>query len=240
MWRRIVLPAILSAVGALATVLTRALANDFNDQPVGVQVATVAAGVISLGIGGVAILNGVAAIQEKTKADAYTALLATLAKIADSTGIAATDLGLSAYHVKRCLLRPWRKKQLRITRVRLSNYPPRLTDWNWSKGVVGRCWKEKHHEVKFIRSESSYLGCTPKEWLEASDDERWGMNYEEWQDTQRYALIMAYPVQAGDKYAGCVSLDTAKDDFVPTLLSENVWTLLGDAAAAIGKSLGGA
>ena len=239
-WRKAVLPSILTAASASATVASRVLASDFGQQPLGARLAVYAGGVLTLCIGFLAVTSGVTAIRERTKTDAYTILLVALAKIVDMTGVDASDIGLSAFWVKRSVWRPWRKRQNRLTGVRLStNFPP-LIGWDWSKGVVGRCWKEKHNRVAFVRSDAPYLNCSQSEWNKASEEERWGMNYQEWTDTQRYALILAYPVQAGEKYKGCVSLDATRDEHVQNLFSEPVWALLGDAATAMEKSLGGA
>jgi hypothetical protein len=130
---------------------------------------------------------------------------------------------------------------VRIARVRLSNWPPRCTiEWSEGKGVVGECWRSGHRQAQFVRSESTLVGCSEAEWAQAHEAVRMGLSYEEWLTTCRYAAIMAYPLQLSDKYAGCVSLDTTQDEVAQKILSQDVWSLLGDAAVAIEKALGSA
>lgn len=248
---RVALPILIGLASAIATLGTRVFSNGFLQEPAEVKVASVVLAATVVANAVLAAKNGYSAVREKAIGDAYVTLLAALTKIVGSTQIPHGDIGLSAYRVSRklrsplCLrwwpLRlPWCQVQQRIARVRLSNNPPRCTiEWVDGKGVVGECWRVKDREAMFVRRDSTYLNCNEDAWASAPAATSMGLSYEEWITTQRYALILARPVHVGERYVGCVSLDTSKDAHVDKLLAEQSREFLGDAAAAVGKSFGG-
>jgi hypothetical protein len=198
-------------------------------------------GIASAGTAVLAVWNGVVAIREKRRSDAYAALLAALGRISSATKIPVEDIGLNAYLVKRSVRHPWRGMHVRVARVRLSNFPPPSTiRWTWKKGLVGQCWQQKHFVVTFVKCRTEMTSYDEGQWDLLPEESKWRLDYSEWKTTLRYAFICAYPIQTEHdipRYRGCVTLDSVKDEHVAQLESDKVVSMLGDAANAIRKSL---
>ncbi len=216
---------------------TKVLDANWGQLDAWVKLAWFAVGLSGAGSAAISIRNGLDAVREKRKNDINACLLAGIAKIIAQTKINLTDVGLSFYRVKG--VGRW-QKQVRELRVRFSNYPPSsVIAWTKGKGVVGRCWDAKHHEVFFVRNGAKHVGCSATDWDAASTEDKMGLTFLEWQVTQRYALIMAVPVNVGGKrYEGCITLDTTREESAKALLCHDVWNYLADAAGAVEKALG--
>jgi hypothetical protein len=208
--------------------------------------AVVALGVIlALTTAGLAAFNAWAARQEKLKGDAYAALLAAAAKIADAAVVPVRLIGLSAYMVRRPFPRLWHPYQTRLARVRLANFPPPSTIvWTRGKGFLGECWAKQDRVIdRHIPTRyREYLGCDEAKWLSAPPELRVGLSFREWEGTQqRYKYIRVAPIltPSGDsyRYAGCVSLDTGDDQSAQKLATDQVRELLLDAAGALMAAL---
>lgn len=241
LWKRlslVYLPGILGILGALAALGTRCFAADFEKQNLWVLICFVVSALVSSGVGVLAMINGETVIQDTLSKDAYTAMLVALTNIVDFTGIPAKEIRLSAFRLERRWWSFWTKRQYRFARVGLANYPPPKIGRNFAIGVVGECWKRKCSTSFLRKGNSEFSG--ESEWLKAPAEVRMGMSFREWKETwDRFALIMAVPVQGGEKYLGCVSLDTFSDRHSSKLRQEKVWNFLADAATTIGESLRG-
>lgn len=195
----------------------------------------------------VAAVNGVRAHRAQVQRDAQIALLATLTKIVERTGVQSQTMGLHAYLVRRMLSRwpPWKKEQVRVGRVRIAGSPPASTIvWTLGKGAVGRCWEKRDEVILYRRADKhgSLLSCSEGEWRTVRGEVRMGLSYSEWQTAKRYAGIVVVPMSVQRRpmdryeYKGCVSLDFLEDkDFIKVIEEHRqfIETVLLDAAKAI-------
>lgn len=246
MWGRIFLPAFIAVATVGATLYAETQIAGFSSYAKAVQFAKITAGVLGLFSPLLAAWNAWLAHREKLEKDAYAGLLATLAKIVDETKVAATDVGLHAYLVRRPF--PWINTayQRRIARVRLSDFPPPSTVvWLRGKGYVGSCWqRDLWQDFERAKVYAPYLPCTSDaEWQRVPEELRFGMSYAEWARSA-YDLVRVYPIHAkrkifsGYRYIGCVSLDTVSQASVSALLSPKVRELLASAAKFIAIAAG--
>lgn len=228
----------LGILGALAALGTRYFATDFDKQNLWVLVCFVVSALVSSGVGVLAMINGETVIQDNLNKDAHTAMLVALTNIVDFTGVPASDIRLSAFRIGRRWWSFWIKRQSRFARVGLASYPPPRIGRNFAIGVVGECWKRKCSTFFLRKGNSAFSG--EAEWSKAPEEVRMGMSFREWKETRdRFALIMAVPVQGGERYLGCVSLDTFSDKHASKLRQDKVWNFLADAAITIAESLRG-
>jgi hypothetical protein len=246
MWRRIYLPLLLGATQATATFFAVYLRPDFRNLPDEVKLAMGAGFFFALVTPALAAWNANDARQQKLRSDAYAALLAALTKIAEEAGVPASEIGMSAYVVRRMLLDPATKVQARLARVRLASFPPASTIvWTRGKGFLGECWAKENMVIdRHIPTwYAQYLGCTEEEWEAAPPAFRLGLSFQEWEATQqRYRYIRVAPVlgerrDGKTRYLGCVSLDTGRDEHAAKLATDEVRDLLQNAANAIDAAL---
>lgn len=190
-----------------------------------------------------AFYNGCAAIwkshrleQARQKSEAQIALNAALTKIMQKARVNPDVVGLHAYVVRRSFF-PWQAPhQERVARLRLSNYPPASgTLWGPNKGVVGQCWARRHQIVVLEPGKSlpQLLQCTEAEWNAAPEEQRQGLSFNEWEATRRYTYIAAVPVQAGERYVGCITIDTVEPGSADRLKIAAVRDILLDTAGTM-------
>jgi hypothetical protein len=220
-------------------------AADFRNLPSGVHWSVLAGFLLSLISPAVAAYGAHEARREKFRSDVYTALLAALARISDKAGVPASAVGLSAYIVRRQRWRFWKQYQARVGRVRLSSFPPPSTiEWVRGKGFLGECWAkqntviDRHIPTRYAK----YVGCDEAGWAAAPPEIRLGLTFQEWETTQqRYVYIRVAPILTArdgpSRYVGCVSLDTAHDEYAKALGTDEVRNLVQDAAEAIDAAL---
>jgi hypothetical protein len=239
------LPLALGASQALTGIVIPYLKGDYRNFTARGWAVVFAGMALAVTTAGLAAFNAWAARQEKLKSDAYAALLAAAAKIADAASVSVRQVGLSAYAVRRPIPRLWHPYQARLARVRLANFPPPSTIvWTRGKGFLGECWAKQDRVIdRHIPTRyQDYLGCDETKWLSAPAELRVGLSFREWEGTQqRYKYIRVAPILTprGDsyRYVGCVSLDTGDDQSSQKLGTDEVRELLLDAAGALGAAL---
>jgi len=244
-WRRVYWPLILGATQAMVSLVIPYLKGDYQQFSPRAWAVVIAGLALAVATAGLAAFNAWGARQEKLKSDAYAALLAAAAKIADAAVVPVRLFGLSAYAVRRPFPRFWNPHQARLARVRLANFPPPSTIvWTRGKGFLGECWAKQDRVIdRHIPTRyKDYLGCDEARWLSAPPEMRVGLSFREWEGTQqRYKYIRVAPIltPSGDRYryVGCVSLDTGDDQSSQKLGTDQVRELLLDAAGALEAAL---
>lgn len=211
MWKRVGLPVVGGLVGSAGTAITTWLTIR-QLEPKWQAITGFSLTVIGL-LWSVYLAwrNGRLAVKEKQDRDCMIALHAALAEITGAFQMPARSFGLSAYWVRRPWFRWWRPTQVRISHLRLSSGQPSLIGWDWKTGVVGRCWAQKSQSLLCVPGQSPLANCKSDAWSQAPPEAKFNMSYEQWQETQdRYAFVMAFPVQSDEKYLGCISLDAVR------------------------------
>lgn len=243
MLRQFLLLVLQAAASATAVVAGKSWANESWHWRITTLVATA-----------VALFNGCYALwttselnREKRKTDAHNQLNAMMQKILQRQRVDPGLVGLHLYMLKRewwpgstkwfwKIPRPrFRKRQERLARLRLSNNPPASgIVWAEGKGVVGRSMANPGTAVRFLKSDyTAHVGCTEQAWAAVPPDETMGLSFSEWKITQRYEFIVAVPIQEGERYVGCITLDTTDASVAPRLDRPDITAILLDSAVSM-------
>lgn len=180
---------------------------------------------------------------DAARKDGEQVLKGTLVQVQRLSGLDWTQIGLHLFLVSKRWQAGWPVRyeyQKHIVRVKMSEYPPPTgIVWKKGKGVIGRCWKNKRFEAHDVRrAYAPYQGATKHEWDQLSDDDRFGLDYDEFTRTKDHTgAILAAPLleAMGSRYIGCVSLDAPGDSFVKlnTPDVKNLLQLAATTAAAL-------
>jgi hypothetical protein len=135
-------------------------------------------------------------------------LTTSLVLIAREPGAPWDEIGVQAFLVTGWL---WRKRQSRIAKVRLSSIASSGVTWTKDKGVIGRCWETRTNQWAQLEDPPfSELATTPEAtWNQLRSSATYGLSYADYRALgQKYGTVAAVPIMAGDKYIGCITLDT--------------------------------
>ncbi len=167
-------------------------------------------------------------------------LTGTLWAVADATGLDFRALGLAAYRVQRTWWQPWRRRLIRVHRVR-SEYRLAASGITWApgKGVVGGCVAQQQVVAKDLRAiYAAMWPCSEAEWnTVAPPDATLGLTYAEFLDVrEKYDVIVAAPIfdDSGSTTVtvGCVALDGPAGS-LGRLDADDVHRLLDSAAQGL-------
>ena len=147
-------------------------------------------------------------------ADTEVLLAATLWAIVDLVRLDYRDLGLAVYRVGRERAPPWRRRLVRVHRVRARRRPAASgVRWAPGKGVIGACVARGQVVAQDLRAAYAAMGTvTRAEWDVLPADVRLGLSFDELLDVRdKYDVVVATPVidDSGDRsrIVGCVALD---------------------------------
>ena len=147
-------------------------------------------------------------------ADRDVVLSATAWAIVDLVMVDYRDIGLAVYRVGREPLRPWRRRLVRVHRVRARRRPTASkVRWAPGKGVIGACVERGQVVAQDLRAAYSALGpVTREEWEALPADIRLGLTFDELTDVrEKYDVVVATPIidDSGGhgEVVGCVALD---------------------------------
>jgi hypothetical protein len=179
--------------------------------------------------------------KRSERADQVRELLgAGLAKLVEDTGIDWKRAGLNAFLVQGV----FRKRQVRLARVKLTPYPQSSgVRWTRGKGVIGRCWATHRFAVHDLREEFGPYGEVNRDtWEALPPGVRLGLSFDEFQRTRDlYGVVAAVPIldpKESGTYLGCVSLDTPRD-CAEVIDRKKVEEDLGGVAFTIGLLIAG-
>ena len=163
-----------------------------------------------------------------------------LAKLVEDTGIDWKRAGLNAFLVEGV----FRKRQVRLARVKLTPYPQASgVRWTKGKGVIGRCWATHRFVMHDLREAfSPFYEADRATWAALSSEVRFGLSFDEFQRTRDlYGVVAAVAIldpKKPGKYLGCVSLDTPRDS-AEGIDRKRVEEDLGAVAVTIGLLIAG-
>lgn len=196
----------------------------------------------------------------------YTALGAALVNVSSATGLGCEQLGLSCFLVPtwfrrvfpyrlrkfavRWLLPRWLAEPVanraapalrRVVRLRLSGYPAESAiEWTRGKGVVGKCWRNRHDvEVNSYQLYKDLLTCSREEWDNLHSNITLGLDYNEFKRIRgKYGAVVVSPIIFDDhEFVGCITLDTPFDDYWDAVWTDDVREVLGNTARNIASYL---
>lgn len=166
-------------------------------------VVVLAGGEVANGVRGV---TGRRTLSHEKRLDVQACLAGVLVSLDEKTTIPYTELGLTAFVVRRTLRHPG-GVQIRIARLRLRANPrPTRILWTKKKGVLGRCWRnlqveELDHAAKY----GKYQNCTKDTWKKLPSDVREGLSYEDFKAIRHFGYVLAAPIIDGEgNYRGCL------------------------------------
>lgn len=154
------------------------------------------------------------------------------------------DLGVAVYRLGRVWWWPFRRRLIRLHRVRASRRPTASrVAWRPGKGVIGACVTKG--EVVAVDLAQMYhdLGHpTEAEWLAVPEEIRLGLTYEEYLDVRdKYGVVIASPLiddtGTSSQVAGCVALDGPEGQLT-SLSSDEVLGLLNSTAQGLLRQIG--
>lgn len=105
----------------------------------------------------------------------------------------------------------WRKRQVRLARIRLSSIPSSGVTWERGKGVIGMCWETRNTQwAQLDEPAFSDLESEPEyRWAMLDRKRTYGLSFNDYRALGRkYGTIAAVPIMSGDSYIGCITLDT--------------------------------
>jgi hypothetical protein len=117
--------------------------------------------------------------------------------------------GLQAFLVDGWL---WRKRHVRLSKIRLSSIASSGVRWTRGKGVIGACWSS--HSVQWAQLDEAPFSkldeWTGDEWNSLEPADTYGLSFADYQALGRkYGAVAAVPIMgSNDTYIGCVTLDT--------------------------------
>jgi hypothetical protein len=116
--------------------------------------------------------------------------------------------GVQAYLVTGWL---WRKRQVRVAKVRLVSSPESGVRWTKGKGLIGVCWETRTNQIVDLAQPpfSELAGKTKEEWLLIDERTRYGLSFADFQALgSKYGIVAAVPIMSNSgKYIGCVTMD---------------------------------
>lgn len=116
--------------------------------------------------------------------------------------------GIQAFLVTGWL---WRKRHVRVAKLRMASIPSSGVSWKQGKGVIGLCWQTRTAQWEQLDGAFAKLGDVgPDRWLSLDTRRTYGLSFTEYQALgTKYGTVAAVPIiDSGDKYIGCVTLDT--------------------------------
>jgi hypothetical protein len=158
--------------------------------------------------------------------------------IADVTGIAVRQVGLSAYVIERKWHWIGPKVLRRLHRERAAFWPPPTAiEWRPGKGVIGLCVARERDFGRDVGADySRWRDCTEAQWItDVPEDVKMGLNFEEFNLIKgKYGACVATPMVNLDpvKVVGCVAIDGPLESY-DRLWQDDVRALLQGAAVGI-------
>jgi hypothetical protein len=178
--------------------------------------------------------------------DGEQVLKGALMQVQRLSGLDLSKIGLHLFLVGKKWQVGWPLRfeyQMHTVRVKMSEYPPPTgIVFTNGKGVIGLCWKTKSFQALDVRrAYAQYMDATQEEWDKLTDDQRFGLTYDEFLRTKEHTgTILAAPLLEGmgTKYLGCVSLDAPGDCFasLSTPQVKEVLQLTATTVAALVRS----
>jgi hypothetical protein len=175
-----------------------------------VVLGIVLAGLIPAIQTGISELGARRRTKELEQGDDVRSLLTTsLVLIARECNAPLEQIGVQAFLVTGVL---WRKRQVRIAKIRLSSVAASGVAWTKGKGVIGRCWETRTSQwAQLDDPPFSELGRAPETtWHMLNKTLTYGLSFDDYRALgTKYGTVAAVPIMtADDKYIGCIALDT--------------------------------
>jgi hypothetical protein len=105
----------------------------------------------------------------------------------------------------------WRRRHVRLAKVRLASSSESGVLWTKGKGVIGRCW-ETHASILIDLSQppfSELSNVSQEEWDTVPKQDCFGLSYSDYKTLgSKYGIVVVVPIiRDGTNYMGCVTLD---------------------------------
>jgi hypothetical protein len=212
---------------------------------------SVIAGVVAAGWDPIIRELGQSGRRRRTKCEYYSrlAVAALLVSLVEMTGTDWRDTGVYVYQVRRGRV-PLLRQLTRICELRLRRISSDMSDvrWSFGRGVVGKCWAEQENVVidwsevsQNLAAEIEHIGANSsiaaeKAWRKISKENRWGLTYRQYRDSQAYKRIASYPVKNPQgRMIGVLSIDGPIDK--ARLEAVDVLQVVNAAAATVAGHL---
>ena len=145
-------------------------------------------------------------LSHEKRLDVQACLAGLLVSLDENTTIPYTEVGLTAFVVRRTLRHPG-GVQHRVARLRLRDTPrPTRVVWTKKKGLPGRCWRNlRVEELDHVAKYRRYQDYTKRMWKKLPPDEREGLSYEDFKAIRNFGYVLAAPIIDGEgHYRGCL------------------------------------
>jgi hypothetical protein len=181
----------------------------WRDKEPWVVYAILFSGVVPLAQSGIAELGEKKRRTELEREDTVRSLLVPSLVYVVRHCNAPWDLtGLQAFLVTGFL---WRKRQVRIAKLRLASSPESGVVWKKGKGVIGRCWETRASLIENLdEAPFSNLATVSREnWSTVLPETCYGLTHADYQALgAKYGTVAVVPIMSSrGKYIGCVTLD---------------------------------
>lgn len=117
-----------------------------------------------------------------------------------------TELGLTAFIVRRTLRHPL-GVQVRVARLRMRSTPrPTRVAWTKNKGVLGRCWRnEQDEDIDHEKKHKKYRDCSKQEWKALPTSVTEYLTYDDFKAVRDFGYVLASPIfDRKNEYRGCL------------------------------------
>jgi hypothetical protein len=155
------------------------------------------------------------------------------------------EIGLTVFLVRKSLLHPLSGTQQRVTRLRMKSYPrPTAVVWTKNKGLLGRCWRERHDVHQDVSAYFEPLShhlppgedVTKAQWKAWPKDKRMKLSFNDYLALRHFGYSHASPIMKDGRYRGCLvvqasptyaaNLATAEATGAIRLAADNIANLL--------------
>lgn len=139
--------------------------------------------------------------------DVRALLVPSLIVVVNDCGLKWDTTGIQAFRVTGWW---FRKRQVRMAKIRLASIPSSGVQWTEGKGVIGRCWKTRRPICVDLTGDFATLPTDIVQWYGLERSRTFGLTLEDYRALgTKYGTVAAVPIIDGnDKYIGCVTLDT--------------------------------
>jgi hypothetical protein len=170
------------------------------------------------------VLEGIVPLYQRYRRDRAAQFRLDVEETLKAVVIAVTDagpywrnVGVHAFIMERPWYAPWKPRQVRMGRWRMTMAPEwDEIVWTKDKGVIGKCWRDRRGVRADLHKQwKEFYGCSKETWNALDDELRFGFTYEDFVNSRQaegknleYGVILAYPIlDRRKKYRGCVSVD---------------------------------